>query len=52
MGFARLGEDLIRSYKGKAEGESLNPVDKIASSALGWYPIGGLSLELPRTNVQ
>ncbi|KAF9514069.1 hypothetical protein BS47DRAFT_1343562 [Hydnum rufescens UP504] len=35
MGFARLAEDGIRSYKGKKEGEALTAVDKIASSALG-----------------
>jgi len=35
MGFARLAEDAIRSYKGKKEGEALSAVDKIASSALG-----------------
>jgi len=35
MGFARLAEDVIRSYKGKKDGDSLTAVDKIASSALG-----------------
>jgi len=35
MGFARLAEDAIRSYKGKKDGESLTAIDKIASSALG-----------------
>jgi len=38
MGFARLAEDVIRSYKGKKDGDSLTAVDKIASSALGWFP--------------
>jgi hypothetical protein len=38
MGFARLAEDVIRSYKGKKDGDSLTAIDKIASSALGWFP--------------
>jgi len=35
MGFARLAEDLIRSWRGKKEGQTLSPLDKIAASALG-----------------
>jgi hypothetical protein len=41
MGFARLGEDAIRSYKGKKDGESVTVFDKIASSALGSFPFLG-----------
>ena len=41
MGFARLAEDAIRSYKGKKEGESVTAFDKIASSALGSFSFLG-----------
>lgn len=39
MGFARLAEDAIRSFKGKKDGEKLGAVDRIASSALGWFTL-------------
>ncbi|KAG8897899.1 Mitochondrial DNA replication protein yhm2 [Tulasnella sp. 417] len=35
MGFARLAENMIRSARGKKEGESLSALDKIASSTIG-----------------
>lgn len=35
MGFARLAEDLIRSWRGKKPGESLSAFDKIISSTIG-----------------
>ncbi|KAF8530985.1 mitochondrial carrier [Gautieria morchelliformis] len=35
MGFARLAEDLIRTTRGKQQGESLSALDKILSSAIG-----------------
>ncbi len=35
MGFARLAENMIRSARGKKEGESLGALDKIASSTIG-----------------
>ncbi|KAF8525179.1 mitochondrial carrier [Hysterangium stoloniferum] len=35
MGFARLAEDMIRSARGKQQGESLSALDKIFSSAVG-----------------
>jgi len=35
MGFARLAEDVIRSWRGKKPGESLGPFDKILSATIG-----------------
>lgn len=35
MGFARLAEDSIRSWRGKKSGESLSAPDKILSAAIG-----------------
>lgn len=35
LGIARLAEEAIRSYKGKKQGESLTPADKIFASAIG-----------------
>ncbi len=35
MGFARLAEDIIRSWKGKKSGEPLTALDKILSSTIG-----------------
>lgn len=35
MGFARLAEDLIRSARGKRQGESLSAADKIFCSSIG-----------------
>lgn len=35
MGFARLAESTIRKIRGKAEGESLGPMDKIIASSIG-----------------
>ena len=35
MGFARLAESSIRSFKGKGENEKLTPFEKIISSSIG-----------------
>ena len=35
MGFTRLAESSIRKIKGKAESDSLGPLDKILSSTIG-----------------
>jgi hypothetical protein len=35
MGFARLAEQSIRSFRGKKEGERLSAVDKILASSIG-----------------
>jgi hypothetical protein len=35
MGFARLAEDGIRSWRGKKTGQPLTALDKIVASALG-----------------
>jgi len=35
MGFARLAEDMIRSARGKQQGDSLSALDKIACSSIG-----------------
>jgi len=35
MGFARLAEDVIQSWRGKKPGESLGPFDKILSATIG-----------------
>jgi len=35
MGFARLAEDMIRSWRGKGTDESLSAIDKITAAAIG-----------------
>jgi hypothetical protein len=37
MGFARLAEDLIRSWRGKKPGDSLSAPDKIFSATIGEF---------------